>query len=300
MDGLRLLIALLLAGATGTAPARADSTAQHTAAANTALALDVPSENAESGTGEVAAPKSELTAAAETAIPVAAAPADDVDESPADFSLAGAPASVAAVVQTAAPATPVKAIPIPRRGGSVRIGHDPNSTETKPAEPSGSRFSFGSGPRGTPWYRNTWVALAAVLALIFGAAKLLRKCLPSGQTTAAHGVRLLGRTALGAKHAALLLHVGQRVVLVGQTGDRLNTLAEFSDPVEVALLLGKTVNPPEPPGESFANRLTNQFDAYDEASETPQDPAATNESLDRASGQLTNLVNRLRALQVDA
>lgn len=312
-----LIISLLL-----TAAARGENEPAgtlHEAAANTALALDFDAPTADPSTTQAAdyietfLPATAEEAAGEVTQPVETPPVDAPPvESPAppvdpiaaaEEEFVGPPVTKAStILPPIAPIEPIQSITIPRPGQA----NSRRPAGARDAAASSSRSSANAG-RQVPWYRSPWVALALVLALIYAGMRLLRRHLPAAGAPATQAVKVLGRTPLGPKQAALLLHVGPRVVLVGQSGERLSTLCAFTDPADVAVLLGRTVSPPEPQDADFANHLAGQFDAYDEAlaadavDDAPADDLATaDETLQQASGQLTNLVNRLRALQVDA
>jgi flagellar biosynthetic protein FliO len=81
-------------------------------------------------------------------------------------------------------------------------------------------------------------ALVAVLALILVLRWALRKLTPA-LARSSRAVRVVGRTYIGPKQQVLVLQVGRRVLIVGDSGQQLNTLCEINDPDEAAALLGQ-------------------------------------------------------------
>ena len=83
-------------------------------------------------------------------------------------------------------------------------------------------------------------ALGAVIALILilrwvGQRALANGAVRGGKSAA---VRVLSRTILAPKQQVLLLHVGKRIVVVGDSGGRMSPLCEIAEPDEVAALVG--------------------------------------------------------------
>jgi hypothetical protein len=88
-------------------------------------------------------------------------------------------------------------------------------------------------------------------------------------------VRVLSRSVLSPKQQVLLLQVGRRVIVVGDTGAQMNPLAEITDPDEVASLVGQ-VEAEKRPSVTAAfgglfGRARDSFDA--DAEPSPQLPA---------------------------
>ena len=83
------------------------------------------------------------------------------------------------------------------------------------------------------------MALAAVIALIlllrFGARRFLD--LPGGQRSTG-AVQVLSRTVLAPRQHVVLLKVGKRIIVVGDSGGQMSSLGDIADPDEVASLVG--------------------------------------------------------------
>ena len=111
------------------------------------------------------------------------------------------------------------------------------------------------------------LALAVVLGLIFGLRYLARRAFPQaagGRPTGA--VRVLGRTSVAPRQQVMLLQVGRRVLVVGDSGGAMRSLAEISDPDEVASLIGQTQRQQQTtPTQQFATWLGAARNAFGRA-----------------------------------
>jgi flagellar protein FliO/FliZ len=150
-----------------------------------------------------------------------------------------------------------------------------------------------------PWYRSPYAALAGVLAIIVMLTVLARRFVPSARPIAGDVLRVVGRAPIGAKQSAVLLHVGQRLVLVGVGPDSLRTLSEITEPEEVSLLLGK-VGGSSQAAQAFDTMLAEELHEYEsDASSSPRDADedVMRDSLRLTRGQLESLRTRIRSLQ---
>jgi flagellar biogenesis protein FliO len=89
-------------------------------------------------------------------------------------------------------------------------------------------------------YPRVLGALAIVIGLIFVLRWIGRSIFPavSGKG-ASRAIEVLSRSPLSPKQQVVLLRVGRRLVVVGDTGGQMNALCEISDPDEVAALVGQ-------------------------------------------------------------
>ncbi|HWE94809.1 MAG TPA: flagellar biosynthetic protein FliO [Tepidisphaeraceae bacterium] len=99
----------------------------------------------------------------------------------------------------------------------------------------------GSGLKPTGMELSRVVgALAAVIGLIlalkWGGKKLLRT---PGAGRTSRAVQVLARSAVSPRQQILLLRVGRRVIVVGDSGSQMNALSEITDADEVAALVGQ-------------------------------------------------------------
>jgi flagellar biogenesis protein FliO len=102
--------------------------------------------------------------------------------------------------------------------------------------PLGEAESPAASHAQTPWYRTSFGALALVLALMALLYFALKRWAPSLKSQDVGLVRVMSRTVLGPRQALVLIHVGQRVILVGVSPDRIDRVCEFADAEEVAAL----------------------------------------------------------------
>ena len=122
--------------------------------------------------------------------------------------------------QTAAPAartvTPLK------RVSGLPSDNDDGSTTAKTGSSSAGAFL---------------AALVVVLLFVLGLAKLFLKRSPySISGLPADAVDVLGRRAVDPRNSVYMIKVGSRLILMGSSPNGLSSLAEVTDPIEVASL----------------------------------------------------------------
>jgi flagellar protein FliO/FliZ len=115
-----------------------------------------------------------------------------------------------------------------RRSGSLRPATQPGSTTTA------VRTNNGLDVKRVTW--SLAIVLGLILALRWGGRILF----PSAKSSrSSRAVQVLSRNILSPKQQVLVLQVGRRVVVVGDTGQQMNPLCEITDPDEVAALIGQ-------------------------------------------------------------
>jgi len=139
----------------------------------------------------------------------------------------------------------------PEEAGAVAGASPTESLPLGASSGSGPALGGGAG-RGVqlPWWVQTGGALAIVIALalllrgvvtrLAGASGTLGNQLGAGGRAPSGVLQVLGRYPVTRGHTLVLLHVDQRVVLLGQSSAGFRTLSEFTRPDEVASLLTKT------------------------------------------------------------
>ncbi len=138
------------------------------------------------------------------------------------------------------------------------------------------------------------LALVAVLGLIFLLRFGIRKFAPGVVGRTSRGIRVVARTYLGAKQQVIVLQVGRRMLVVGDTGQNLNTLCEITDPDEAATLLAQIQgNTAESSKESFTQAMGRASEQYQASSATTE---PSNPVLDSARTELNGLAERVRIL----
>ncbi len=128
---------------------------------------------------------------------------------------------------------------------------------------------------------RTLGVLTFVVAGIIGGVKVMKHLGPFGtmKPLPSSVCEVLGMTTLPNRHTLYILRVGQRILLVGSSGENLSPLAEFTEPHDVASIVGLcTAETHSPNGNvSFFSKLLNQSFT---AESTPP-PASSNESTAR-------------------
>jgi|CXWL01.1.fsa_nt_gi flagellar biogenesis protein FliO len=147
----------------------------------------------------------------------------------------------------------------------------------------------------TPWYRTSLGALALVLALMVFLCFALKRWAPSMKVQDGGLVRVMGRTVVGPRQSLVLLRVGQRVVLVGVSPDRIDRVCEIADAEEVTALAV----------QASTGQSRNEFSAWldREAAEfVDSDKKAVNEIAGNegrsGSKSLSDLLRKLRTTRV--
>lgn len=124
--------------------------------------------------------------------------------------------------------------------------------ETKPPE-----NSFSSSPTDMS---RVGLALMIVIGVIFLMRWAGRKMflLPS-HVKPNPAIKVLSRTVLSPKQQVMLLQVGKRLIVVGDSGGRMNALSEITDPDEVAGLMGEAASAKMDRAESALRSFRNLF-----------------------------------------
>ncbi len=149
------------------------------------------------------------------------------------------------------------------------------------------------------WVR-TFGALTLVIGLIFVARAAVRRLNPGAASPTRLGgaLQVLGRTSVGPKQAVMLMRVGQRILVVGDSAGTMRTLAEVTEPEEVADLLAEVsraqVGSATRAFEQMLGRMDRNYDREDGPTLEGVDEAEIH--TDRAREQLGGLLSRLRNL----
>jgi flagellar biogenesis protein FliO len=179
----------------------------------------------------------------------------------------------------------------PLRTGSAAVR---NQSATVPGVPKAPSMD----------YQRVVIALIAVIVLIFVLRGLGRFFFPSATSRGqSRVVEVLSRSPLAPKQQVMLLRVGRRVIVVGDSGTQMNTLCEISDPDEVAGLVGQLREEKTAAAAAFSSlfgRFNRRFgvdeqriesDAASELRDEPEETAASS-----PQGELDGLRERVRML----
>ena len=124
-----------------------------------------------------------------------------------------------------------------RRGAAARPATAPAAAATtRPAATTPAGISYGFElPR-------VLMALGLVLGLIFLLRWVMKSFFAGGVAGAAAGSRamqVLSRSPLSPRQQLLLVRVGRRLIVVGDSAGQMTALSEITDPDEVAALVGQ-------------------------------------------------------------
>jgi len=153
------------------------------------------------------------------------------------------------------------------------------------------------------WILSTLSALGVVIGLIFAARWCLARMQHGGNpaATSSAAVEVLARTPIGNRQAVTLLRVGGRVIVVGDAGGAMTTLADIDDEQEVADLLQSVSTSRADSAASGFRDLYRQMAglAGNRHADTPSDHdtdphAATELYGDRSQAEVRNLLARVR------
>lgn len=181
--------------------------------------------------------------------------------------IANAPVGQAPVNHAEMPATPqtpqTPQAPAKQSRAAVPIKRSPVTTQ-----PAQTRMPGGEGPA-------TWrivAALTVVLGTIFLLRWLGRRVMAgpvSGRATRA--VQVVSRTIVSPKQQLMLVQVGRRLVLVGNSGSAMSPLCEISDGEEVSELLGQVQSERS---DSISRAFGSLFRREQEKYDAPEAPKA--------------------------
>lgn len=144
--------------------------------------------------------------------------------------------------------------PIIRRSRSSSADSESTAADANGVE---GMIDFSSGSAAS----MAW-PLLCVLGLIFGAALFVRRIMPrSMRASGSSAINIVARQYLSSKQSLCLVQVGQRVVLVGLSGDKMTALSEITDREEIGELTAKMARHTP---SSFSATLENLSSATDE------------------------------------
>jgi flagellar biogenesis protein FliO len=156
-----------------------------------------------------------------------------------------------------------------------------------------SRSGTSKGSGGPNVLSLLW-PLAVILALIVLVYWAARRYLPGMKRLAgSDAVKVLARTYVSPRQSIALVKAGRRVLVVGQTAERLSALASIDDPEEVSELLGLCQGAGEgSAGASFRKAFQEMDDEF-RAAEDAAAPA-DGEELRRVREELDRLAEKVR------
>jgi flagellar biogenesis protein FliO len=141
------------------------------------------------------------------------------------------------------------------------------------------------------------------LALVLGAIFLLRwighrLLLKNGALRGHKAIHVVSRSVLSPKQQVIMLKVGKRLIVVGDSGGQMSPLCEISDPDEVASLIGESQKEPVETGKSFGAMFRRAEEPFTETEEPPEEPPAV--GLDEAATsreQINDLMSKVQMMR---
>jgi flagellar biogenesis protein FliO len=151
-----------------------------------------------------------------------------------------------------------------------------------------------------------FIALLIVIGVILVLRQVVRHmtAMP-GSGRAGKMVTVLSRSMISPRQQVLVLQVGNRLLVVGDSAGRMNPLCEITDPDEIAMLLGQTRQARDTNAErnpmSFlnlfrrANEPFSENDALAVSGEDPEKGIDPDEAV--SSEEMSGLIDKVRMLQ---
>jgi flagellar biogenesis protein FliO len=133
--------------------------------------------------------------------------------------------------------TSIPAPTVPSRSATAFPDRPVTPLKRTSALPSESDNASTKNPTGGPSAGTFLAGLVVVLLLVLGVAKLLLKRSPySIGSLPTDAVDVLGRRAVDPRNSVYMVKVGSRLILMGASPSGLSSLAEITDPIEIASL----------------------------------------------------------------
>lgn len=145
---------------------------------------------------------------------------------------------------------------------------------------------------------QTLAALSVVLGLLLvlkGAmSKLARQSLPAGSSSVA---QVLSRVRIGHRQQLIFVRLGHRVLVLGDSGGTLSTVANLDDADEVATILAASSS--KSVGEGFSQYFQRFSSDHREQQLAAEQQAgeATEMVVGKARDEVTGLLTKLRSMQ---
>lgn len=211
------------------------------------------------------------------------------------------PAPAAALTPAVSPAGSAGGVASP---APPVVAPDPN--ESKPlgtkSTPRTPGSSDASSSEGSGWGMfQTIIALAFVVGLILvGKQVVLRLMGRPAAVSRSKVVEVLSRVSVGPRQHVMLIRLGGRIIVVGDSAGQMRLLANLDEPEEVAgILKAVTSSKPTSVSESF-NQLMGKFDQDFDRAEADrlrdEGKDVTEHQADRARDQLSGLLARVRSM----
>ncbi len=114
------------------------------------------------------------------------------------------------------------------------LNFDPSTVRRSVTRPAGSTLA----PVSSGDLSRMVVALAAVVGIIFLLRWVARRMALVPGATRSGAVKIISRSTVSPRQQVLVLQVGKRLVVVGDSGGAMHPLCEITDPDEIAAVVG--------------------------------------------------------------
>lgn len=147
------------------------------------------------------------------------------------------------------------------------------------------------------WWVTTAIGLAVVLTAIFVGGRVARRIVPGAVVGDSSGpIQLLHRTFLTPKHTVCLVRCGDRLLLIGLSGDRIQNLSEIHDPQEIDYIRGQLMQiRPKSTTQAFKDMLSGRAQLEEalkrpneDADEVAPGPAFATKQMEEETGELAS------------
>ena len=166
------------------------------------------------------------------------------------------------------------------------------------ASPTDDAGETAATPAG-PSVVRVVASLGVVTVLIVALAWTYRRFSGGGAASGKSAVMMLSRTMLTPKHQVMVLRVGHRLVVVGDSGHGMNPLCEITEPAEVTAILAAIGGGAELQalrGDAFAASLRSADSDFEGESGEFEDEPPSLESLEPSNQEVRALIERVRGM----
>jgi flagellar protein FliO/FliZ len=145
------------------------------------------------------------------------------------------------------------------------------------------------------------LSLGVVIGLIFLMGFLSKKLMNPGSKSGADAMTVLARQNISPKQQLMLVQVGRRVVMVGNSGGQMNALSEITDPDEIADVMSKCNRRKKAAADAFSDLFGKAEKEFEPPTEIEQEVAKENEGagdaqLLKTKAELGNLLEKVRGM----
>jgi flagellar protein FliO/FliZ len=194
----------------------------------------------------------------------------------------------------------------PGKYDDVQLGGNASASRAAPATSQQAADDSSSG--GPLDYERVIFALAIVVGLIFVTRWVSKKLFPGAVAARSTGaMKVMSRLVISPKQQLLMVQVGRRIVVVGDSGGNMAPVSEITDPDEVASLVAqlaedKSIQLSRGFGSLF-NRASGGFDSpsnsdvvEDDVPASTDSPSAEEPAISDARGEISGLMDKVRLL----